>query len=81
VLVLASAVLPCPPINALRLFRSPSCCLSVQEGHGPQLFYEAVLPHLLGGVAAVAAVLADPASAAKHGDWDTPQRAGTCYYR
>jgi len=69
------------PLTLRIFFCCASCCLAAQEGHGPQLFYEAVLPHLLGGVAAAAAVLADPASTAKHGDWDTPQRAGTCYYR
>jgi hypothetical protein len=67
--------------DASDFFCCPFCCLPAQEGHGPQLFYEAVLPHLLGGIAAAAVVLADPASTAKHGDWDTPQRAGTCYYR
>lgn len=57
------------------------------EGHGPAFFYEWVLPLLLGesskgeSSGVIKRALADVEAQAKHGDWDTPQRAGTCYYR
>jgi hypothetical protein len=51
-----------------------------EQGHCAEVFYSAILPFICQGVN-LRDVLTSPALQDKHGDWETPQAAGTCYYR
>ena len=49
--------------------------------HGPRVLYESLLPHLAGDVQLQDALRAAEASGVRQGEWETPQKTGTCYYR
>ena len=49
--------------------------------HGPSVLYESLLPHLAGDVQLQDALRAAEASGVRQGEWETPQKTGTCYYR
>jgi len=52
------------------------------ERNGPHIYYQLYLPYVCDGdPAAFAARSHDTADSSTAGDWITPQRAGTCYYR
>jgi len=51
------------------------------DAHGPSALYQFLLPHFMGPHQLPDAQVAELEVEGRHGDWETPQRSGTCYFR
>ena len=55
--------------------------VSADKSHGAPMLYEVILPHLVGDDASVTNAIKAGEAMGRGCEWETVQRAGTCYFR